>query len=158
MDQGNFAEPTIEDRKAVQVACIRDQVSMDQIRQFYDSSFPAIFAALGELRISPSGAPLGIVYGQVNDNLDLAVAVPITEPFTGPGPVLGANLPAARTAVLTVMGDYSQLPGAYEHLHAWIAEQGLESAGWSWEQYMTEPVPGGDPAQNVTQLGVGLRD
>lgn len=158
MGQTGFTEPTIEDRAPVQVACIRREVGLEQIPGFYDSAFPAIFSALGELGLGPSAPPMGIVYGQAGDTLDLAVAVPVAERFSGVGDVRGETLPAARTAILTVTGDYGQLPTAHDYLQTWVSERGLVPAGWVWEQYLTEPVPGGDPAKNVTQLGLGLQD
>ena len=157
MGQAGFTEPTIEDRELLQVACIRREVGMEEIPEFYDSAFPTIFSALGELGVDPSAPPMGIVYGQAGDTLDLAVAVPVAERFAGMGDVRGETLPAARTAILTVAGDYAQLPAAHDYLQSWVSERGLVPAGWVWEQYLTEPVPGGDPAENITRLGLGLQ-
>jgi len=158
MNQNNFAEPVIEQRQAMEVAAVRREVPMEQIPEFYDSSFPKLFAALQAAGQTPSAAPMGVSYGQPQGTLDLAVAVPVTEKFSDAGEVVGLTLPSARTALLTVRGDYNQLPAAYDYLRNWVTDQGLEPAGWAWEQYLTEPAPDADPQDNVTLIGMALAD
>lgn len=153
-----FSVPEVVERPAQHLAVVRQTVSFDAIPGLYDKAYPAIFGALARAGITPAAAPMGVMHRQPGPELDLSVAVPVAEPFAGDGEVSSETLPAGRAATLLVRGDYSLLAAAYEHLFGWIAEQGLTPTGLSWEQYLTEPAPGGDPAANETLIAAGLRD
>ena len=156
---GEFTDPEITDRPEQHLAVVRDTVAFDTIPALYDRAYPAIFGALGKAGIAPAAAPMGVMHGTPGETLDLSVAVPVAEPFINSddaGEVTAESLPAGRSATLLVRGDYEQLASAYEHLFAWVAEQGLVPTGISWEQYLTEPQPGGDPSENETLIGVDL--
>ncbi|KTR85810.1 GyrI-like domain-containing protein [Leucobacter chromiiresistens] len=152
------AAPEIETRPEVHLAVVRETVPFERIPELYDRAYPQIFAALDAAGIAPAAAPLGVMHGSPTAaGLDLSVAVPIPHPLAEPrGDVTGETLPAARTAVLLLRGDFSGLAAAYERLYAWIEAQGERAAGLAWEQYLTEPQPGGDPASNETLIGVQL--
>lgn len=153
-----FPVPEIVERPEQHLAVVRETVAFDAIPGLYDRAYPEIFGALGRAGIAPAAAPMGVMHGQPGAELDLSVAVPVAAPFAGDGMVSAETIPAGRAATLIVRGDYGLLAAAYEHLFAWIAEQGLTPTGLSWEQYLTEPEPGGDPAQNETLIAAGLQD
>lgn len=153
-----FPDPQIVAQPERHLAVVRDTVAFDGIPALYDRAYPAIFGALGRAGIAPAAPPMGVVHGSPGDTLDLSVAVPVAEPFTGDGEVDSETLPARRAATLLVRGDYARLAAAYEHLFSWVATQGLTPAGVSWEQYLTEPKPGGDPSENKTLIGADLED
>lgn len=154
----NAVAPEIVDRPEIHLAVVRATVAFSEIPALYDRAYPLIFGALAAAGIAPAAAPMGVVHGTPDDGLDLSVAVPVREPFSAPAEasaeVSAETIPASRTATLLVRGDYEQLSGAYQRIHAWIAEQGFEPTGVSWEQYLTEPKPGGDPSENETLVGV----
>lgn len=158
-----FATPEITDQPARNLAVIRRTVTVDKIADLYDSAFPQIFAALAATGVTASDVPMGVTYGMTDDTLDLAVAVPVASPFDGAGTggtagtVSAERIPASRTATLLVSGSYDQLAEAYNHLFSWLSDRGLTPTGTVWERYLTEPVPDGDPADNLTQLGVLVR-
>lgn len=153
-----FPEPQITQLTQQHLAVVRERVAFDAIPALFDRAFPLIFATLGQLGVSPVGPPCGVMLGDAGADLDLGVAVPIaTELPAGHGSdVQGELLPAGRGAALLVRGDYAQLSAAYEHLYTWIAAAGETPSGIAWEQYLTEPEPGGDPAGNETLLVVHL--
>ena len=151
-----FPAPEIREVGEQHLAVVRDQVAFPDIPGLYDRAYPLIFGALAAAGIAPSAPPMGVTHGEPGDRLDLSVAVPVAEPFAASGEVVGETIPAGRAATLLVRGDYAQLGAAYEHLYTWIGTQGLAPSGIAWEQYLTEPQPGGDPALNETQLAVML--
>lgn len=157
-------EPVIQELPDQHFAVVRDTVPFDGIPALYDRAFPLLFETLGAAGLAPAGPPMGIMHGAPSPDLDLSVAVPLAVPYPAqadanntPETVRGETLPAARVATLAVRGDYAQLAGAYERLYAWIAAAGETAGDIAWEQYLTEPEPGGDPAANETLLGVLLR-
>lgn len=157
-------EPVIQELPEQYFAVVRDTVPFGGIPALYDRAFPLLFQTLGAAGTAPAGPPMGIMHGAPQPDLDLSVAIPLAAPYGTPvgtgdtaEAVHGETLPAARVALLGVRGDYAQLSGAYERLYAWIAAAGETASDIAWEQYLTEPEPGGDPAANETLLGVLLR-
>ncbi len=157
MTESPFATPTIETRAAQHLAVVRDRVAFDAIAALYDRAYPLIFGALAAAGIAPA-PPMGVVHGDMSNGLDLSVAVPVAEPFAGAGEVTAETLPAGRVASLLVRGDYAQLSSAYEHLYGWVMAQGLTPDDVAFEQYLTEPEPGGDPSLNETLIAVLLAE
>lgn len=151
-----FPEPAIETRERQHLAVVRETVALADIPALYDRAFPLIFTALERAGVEAVAPPLGISHGMPTETLDLSVAVPVAAPFTDDGEVTGETLTAGRAATLLVHGDYAQLAPAYEHLFARVAARGLVPTGIAWEQYLTEPRPGGDPAHHRTLVGAEL--
>lgn len=158
MTEQQFAEPTIQTREQQHLAVVRERVAFDAIAGLYDRAYPLIFSTLAQAGITPSAPPMGVTHGDVSDGLDLSVAVPVAEPFVGTGEVVGETLPGGRAATLLVRGDFAQLPSAYEHLYGWVVAQGHTPGDIAFEQYLTEPEPGGDPSLNETLIGVMLAE
>ncbi|MEB4613528.1 GyrI-like domain-containing protein [Leucobacter sp. M11] len=145
-------EPILVTLAPQHVAGIRRVVPMREIPQHYDASFPALGAAFAATGVTPSGPPMGISNSMPGDTLDLTVGFPVAEAFPGHGDVVDQLLPGGPAAEMMVLGDYAQLPDAYGTLLAWLAEQGLTPGPLAWEQYLTNPEPDADPAQNQTKL------
>lgn len=157
MTESAFPTPELQELPERHLAVIRETVAMDAIPALYDRAFPMLFGALGVAQIAPVAAPMGVIHGVPGDSLDLSVAVPVAVPFNSAGEVTAETLPAATVATMMVRGDYSRLAEAYGYLYGWLAERGLEAGELAWEQYLTEPEPGGDPALNETLIGVHLK-
>lgn len=153
-----FATPEIVELPAQDLAVVRERVAFDAIPGLYDRAFPLIFATLARLELAPVAPPCGVIRGEPGAELDLGVAVPIAAPLpdADTGEVRSELLPGGRAATLLVRGEYDLLGAAYEHLYAWLAAAGETPSGVAWEQYLTEPTPDGDPAQNETLLAVHL--
>lgn len=155
-----FATPQLVERPEQHLAVVRERVAFDEIPALYDRAFPVLFGTLAGLGLQPTGAPYGVIFGEPGDTLDLAVSVPLATPLLESARTLSEvsaeTLPAGRVATLLVRGDYALIADGYAHLYAWLAAEGLTPSGIAWEQYLTEPEPGGDPAANETLLGVHL--
>ncbi|UBH06195.1 hypothetical protein K8P10_001706 [Leucobacter sp. Psy1] len=153
-----FDTPEIVRCPEQHLAVVRDRVPMSGIPNLFDRAFPAIFAAMETAGVKPAGPALGVTHGEPTETIDISAAVPLAAPFASVqstvdgGGVTAETLPEGRAATLFVRGDYAQLGDAYAHLHGWVAEQGLTPTDLSWEQYLTEPEPGGDPALNETRI------
>ncbi|MBL5975615.1 MAG: AraC family transcriptional regulator [Candidatus Leucobacter sulfamidivorax] len=155
-----MAEPSPEvvDNPELHLAVVRATVSGDKLPELFDRGFPLVFAALGRAGIAPVSAPLGVMHGEPTNEFDISVAVPVADPFAGDGEVRAETIPAGRAARLLVRGDYEGLGEAYGRLYGWIAAQGFVPTGLAWEEYLTEPEPGGDPAQNETMIWVQVAE
>jgi effector-binding domain-containing protein len=75
--------------------------------------------------------------------------VEVTRDFEPAGEVYATATPAGEAAVAVHRGPYSRLNEAYEAIGKWIAVNGRESAGHTWEIY-GDPTP--DPADTETTI------
>ncbi|UOQ58519.1 GyrI-like domain-containing protein [Leucobacter allii] len=163
MDEAyRIEDPAIVEFSDIHLAVVRETVGFAEIPGLYDRAYPMLFSTLAAAGTAPAAAPMGVVHGGAGEALDLSVAVPLATGYVaGPGApaeVTAETIPGGRAARLLVRGDYSGIAAGYERLHAWLAELGETPDGLAWEQYLTEPEPGGDPAGNETLIAVRLRD
>jgi effector-binding domain-containing protein len=75
--------------------------------------------------------------------------VQVTRTFEAEGEVRCVMTPAGEAASAMHRGPYSGLAEAHGAVHAWLAETGRKSAGWSWEIYGDWS---NDPAQLETEI------
>ena len=75
--------------------------------------------------------------------------VEVTRTFETAGEVYATETPAGETAVAVHRGPYDRLNDAYMAIEKWMAANGRESAGHSWEIY-GDPTP--DPAETETTV------
>lgn len=145
-------EPKLVSLEPQHVAGIRKTVPMAEIPALYDSAFLALGKAFSLTETAPAGPPMGISNSMPGETLDLTVGFPVAEPYPGSGEVVDHLLPGGRAVEMLVSGDFAQLPDAYGTLLAWIGEHGFAPGPLAWEQYLTEPESGGDPASNLTKI------
>jgi len=61
--------------------------------------------------------------------------VEVSQVFATGGEVFCTNTPAGEAATTVHRGPYAGLRAGHEAVRAWMAANGRESAGWSWEVY-----------------------
>jgi effector-binding domain-containing protein len=147
-------EPTLEliTVDASPTMVVRGLVPAAELPSFFDRSFSALGEALGRLAVEPAGPPFSFSVRPPGDTSDLEVGFPVREPVEAAGDVVPSSLPGGRVATVLHQGSYDGLPEAWGRLHEWIAQQGLAVTSGSWEVYLNEPAPDGDPDANRTQL------
>jgi effector-binding domain-containing protein len=75
--------------------------------------------------------------------------VEVTRDFEPAGEVHPTETPAGEAAVAVHRGPYSRMNEAYEAIGRWMAANGRESAGTTWEIY-GDPTP--DPVDTETTI------
>lgn len=90
-----------------------------------------------------AGAPLICDFG-----------VEVTRRFEKAGEVYATETPRGEAAVAVHRGPYSRMNEAHDAIRAWMAANGREAAGQSWEIY-GDPTP--DPADTETTVVYLLR-
>ena len=128
-----MSEPQIQRRDALPYLAIRSEVT-NGIPAVVDTTFPQLFAWLGQHGVEPAGPPF-IRYLEVDrqgEPLEIEVAAPVAngaEPNDG-GPVSAGTLPAGRYTTLTHTGPYRHddvpdLGDAQAALKSWTEQQGI---------------------------------
>ena len=77
------------------------------------------------------------------------VGVEVTRTFEAAGEVYATETPGGEAVVAVHRGPYSDMDQAYNAIDRWMAMNGRESAGHSWEIY-GDPTP--DPANTETTI------
>ena len=75
--------------------------------------------------------------------------VEVTRAFETAGEVYAAETPEGEAAVALHRGAYDRMRETHKAIHAWMAANGRDSAGLSWEIY-GDPSP--DPAATETTI------
>ena len=98
---------------------------------------------------SPFGDTLTLWHPPKDGWFEMAPGILVGRPFDPVSDVVPAELPAGRAGHFLLLGPYDGLPGAWQLLFAWCAEQKLGLAGTNWEIYREPTV---DPATFETAL------
>lgn len=133
------------------LAVARERVPMDGLAEFYDRAYRQVAEALGAAGVAPTGPAVGWYADMPTDTVDVAAGFPVPAAAVVDGVEL-LTVPGGTAAVGTFQGPYDGLPDAWSKVAAWCREQDVQPRGDFWEEYVTEPSPGGDPEQNVTRL------
>jgi effector-binding domain-containing protein len=75
--------------------------------------------------------------------------VEVTRSFERTGEVYATETPAGEAAIAVHRGPYDRMSEAYDAIEKWMAANGRESAGHSWEIY-GDPTP--DPSKTETTV------
>ncbi|UJP38560.1 GyrI-like domain-containing protein [Cellulomonas palmilytica] len=133
------------------LAAVRERVRMDALPAFYDRAFRQVAEALGAAGVTPLGPAVGWFADAPTDTIDIAVGFPAPPSAVLDGVEL-LTVPGGPAVVGTYQGSYDRMADAWGEVAAWCREQDVQGRGDFWEEYVTEPSPGGDPEQNVTRL------
>lgn len=173
------SRPHLEHREATRYVAIAGSGSGDrEFRAFADRTFPAVFAAVGQLGLTPSGAPFFRYFRFDPDGpFEVEVGVPVDGAGggEGTGDASLAELPAGRYAVYVHEGAYSaddetwqgrDLASAHGLMETWASEQGLRWATEDGtgrfaafvEQYLVGPVESSDVASWRTLIAKRVED
>jgi len=155
--------PIIQDHAARAYAYIDFTVTMAEIKKAADEGFPALFAGLAKLGVTPIGAPF-FNYRRIDmaRTLDIEVGVPVDRVVAPEGAIKFGELPAGKYAAMTHTGHYDGLYDATAMLIGWAKERGIawdvveKSDGAHFacrlEIYETDPSAEPDPAKWETRL------
>lgn len=149
--------PTVIEQDEQPTAVVTGTVAMSELREFFDRSFAELGRAMAEGAFEPSGPALAVYHGVPAETVHLEVGFPVQGRVTPQGSVVAGRLPASRVATCVHRGNYADLGRSWQQLAEWAEHQGLSLGDRMWEVYVTEPRPGEDPADMVTELYWTLR-
>lgn len=151
---------------AVPTAVVRvTGVPMSGLAEVFDSVFGTVFPRAFAAGLAPAGPPVALYTAAIegpDSVVDLEIGFPLGAPLSdqvGAEPVevdgrrvVASELPAGEVAVVSHVGPYDDLGGAWAALMGEIAGAGRAPGVPFWESYVTEPSPDSDPASLRTDL------
>ena len=150
-----MADITIKTSEAKTIAYIRDQIDDPSgIAQL----FPRLFDS-----VDPSAAVgvAGNVYHEFADDgsfIDLEAVVPVADDFEPTGEIKVRRIEPTEVAVKVHHGAFNRLHEAYSELLTWIADNGYEVSGpsYEWNLVCTPPVtPDNESYVTEVQIEIG---
>ncbi len=127
------------DRPAQPALSIRTHSAVQDLPQVLGKAYGAIMQYLGELGVSPAGAPFVAYFNMDMQDLDMEIGFPVMQPLPGKGEVQASQIPAGKAATCLHTGPYPEIEHAYKALSAWVSEKGYTPTGVSYEFYLNDP-------------------
>jgi effector-binding domain-containing protein len=86
--------------------------------------------------------------------MTIAFGVQVTRSFDGADEVVCVTTPEGEVAATVHRGPYDRIEDSHRAVREWIAKNGLQSGGWSWEIYGDWDA---DPSKLETEVVYLLR-
>lgn len=132
-----------------------ENLPMSQMREFMDSAFGTLGAAIGAGVFQPTGPAFSLYEDMPGETITLEVGFPVAQPLDGEHEgVTASSLPACTLAITKYTGPYDGLGEAWGQFLGLIAGAGYAPGFPFWEAYDTEPTPDTDPNTLITGLAV----
>jgi effector-binding domain-containing protein len=101
--------------------------------------FTALDGYLKSVNEQPAGPWYVAYHNNDMDHMDVEVGIPVSRELPGTDGIAAGVLPAGRAAATMHRGPYHDGAHAWSALEHWIADQGLQVAGPSYERYLNDP-------------------
>src|SRR5436190_20446822 len=110
-------------------AVVRAKVPFGEIPEVQRSARAKLAATLTSVDAGATGAAITRFRTPPVDGLDMEIGCIVARSFEGQAGVVPSELPAGRAAHYSMKGSFEGLPGAWQTLFAWGAQQKLSFAG-----------------------------
>ena len=136
------------------IVSVRGHTPMSDMPGFFGRAYGEIYGLIGSLGVRPVGGPISIYHDPEfrEDDIDVEVAVPVSEPVEGTGRVVGGTLAGGTVAFTLHVGPFDEVGNAYTALADWAQTHGHEMAGPPRECYLTDPATTPNPAEYRTEI------
>lgn len=145
----DVARITLEPRVLVG---LRDVVPVAQMTDFFARAFTAAAAELDRHGIEPAGPPIGLYRGDVTETVDVTAGFPTQDRLEPSRDVVAVDLPTGPAVVTVHTGPYDAMEQTYDDLLRWMTENGLTGGHAMYEEYLTGPQSGLEPAMWQTRI------
>jgi effector-binding domain-containing protein len=128
------------DQAAQPTLVVRRRAAVEQLPRVLGPAWGAVMACAGKVGAAPAEAPFAAFHNTDMQDLDVEIGFAFDRPLQGEGEVQASEIPAGRAVQCMHVGPFQQLGATYAAMHAWMAQQGLQHAGPSYEHYLDDPA------------------
>ncbi|MBK8701693.1 MAG: SRPBCC domain-containing protein [Saprospiraceae bacterium] len=131
----------------------RNNVSFDQITQYYSQNLAAVYQKLQQENITSAGPPciLFYSYDEPRQNTDMAVAVPVITPISL-SQLSTETLPGQNAVVIDYYGDYAKTAPAHYAMEDYLNDHNYLRSAPVVEEYVTDPLKEKDMNKWLTRI------
>lgn len=132
----------------------KETVGWDKIGEFYQTSLPEVFKALGTAHIAMDGAPCGLyfVWDEANQKTEMAAAIPVKELKKDIKGISKFEVASGKALQVAYYGAYEKIGDAHNAIDAYIKEKGYAQHGTVIEEYVTDPSNEKDTSKWLTNI------
>lgn len=146
----------VEDSKEIKCLYVMDSCSFDDIEKKLGASYGAIMQEIQAQKLEQAGAPYAVNmrFDKENKFYVFGAGIPVSAEVkkTKNPKVLYNNCPAQKSLVYDYYGSYKKMDPVYEAMKQYIADNNMEYLGYSWEEYITDPMVEKDTAKWLTRI------
>ncbi len=152
-------EVRVRETAPQEIVSVRGHTSVREMPAFFGAAYRDIFRRLGDTGVRPVGPGFSIYHDPDfrEDDVDVEVGVPVSDPVETEGRIVGSRLPGGPIAYTVHVGPYDMIGSAYQALDGWVREHGHEMAGPPREVYLVGMNETQEPAQLRTELDWPIR-
>ena len=129
----------LTEQKAQPVLSIRTRTTVEELSNLIGSSYCKIMDYLKELGEEIVDAPFTAYHNLDMQDLDVEMGFPVAKHLPGKGEILPREIPGGRFVSGMYKGSYKGMERPYAEMAAWIADNGHEATGVSYEYYYNSP-------------------
>jgi effector-binding domain-containing protein len=151
--QDKESKSTIEVKQvdALKALVVKFDVPSKDIGPSMGKAYEKLFGFVMSNNVMPAGPPFAIYYSyDPNGNTVFEAGVPVNDTADGNDEIVYREFPAMKAVSTLYKGAYEAMEPVYGELSKYIAINGLEMAGPTWEIYLTDPSQVTDPNDNQT--------
>ncbi|MEP7195106.1 MAG: GyrI-like domain-containing protein [Saprospiraceae bacterium] len=125
-----------------------------KMQKYYAENYPKIYKLLDSLKISPAGAPVGMIFDWdgVNSIVDLMAAIPVNEKIDPPLGFEFVEIPNTPCIKLAHYGFYNTLKNAHAKLDFIMNSSSFTLQSPIIEEYVTSPSQEPDTSKWLTNI------
>jgi effector-binding domain-containing protein len=122
------------------VLSVRTTTSLQELPDRLGAIYGEIAQYLGQLGISPAGAPFVAYYHLDMENLEIEAGVPVSYETPDKGQIRYSEILGGEAVTCLYGGPYTEMEPAYNALNEWIAQHGYQPTGVVYEFYLNDPT------------------
>lgn len=146
----------LNEQEAQPVLSIRTRTAIENLPKVIGEAYGKIMRYVAELGEQPAGVPYTAYYNLDMQDLDVEMGFPVARALPGQGEINAGAIPAGGYATCMYQGPYSKMEEPYNEIFKWMAENGYEQTGVSYEYYYNSPeeVP---ESELLTKIAIALK-
>lgn len=141
----------IKQVEAQHALVIKAEVPTSEIGPSMGRMYGELFKYAEANNIQPAGPPFAVYYSfEMEGNTVFEAGLPVQSKTKAEGEISYKEFPSMKVASTLYKGAYEDMLPVYEAMEKYLNENNLESAGTSWEVYLTDPGEVASPQDNQT--------
>ncbi len=130
----------IQSRQAQPTVCLHTISPVSELPVVLGRAFDQLMAHFNNHNELPSGPPFVAYCNMDMQALEIEVGFPASKPLPAEGVIESCEIPAGDYASTIHVGPYQTIERGYTALSEFIASQGREATGISYEFYLNDPT------------------
>ncbi|MCD6065928.1 MAG: transcriptional regulator, effector-binding domain/component [Bacteroidetes bacterium] len=155
------ANYTVAESAEMMCLTMTDSCAVDQIGMKYGTIYGDIQKEMKAQKVDQAGAPFAVTI-RFDENKGFYVfsaGIPVTAEVkkTKNPKITYGKYNAQKSLIYDYYGAYEKMQPTYEAMYNYLGENKMEPAGYSWEEYLTDPMTEKDTAKWQTRIYMPIK-